>query len=212
MKKKIDWKNEPYSKYPFINLLGRQSQRKKHINGRLKKVDTIDKQIEKLQTERKNHIRQIMLWESDLKSINKVIEQTTKIQKSNDSITLIKVDKYIRGKVRLYGENKWVHIGSKHKKGLLHTDKLIGDMSDDELCDEFRHKLGITVGKGKTRFFSESYMKKRKKRKKEDLELKKEYRQKVEDGTLNQQFGDEKLSDTKSTTSSKGFRHLRKRK
>ena len=39
-----------------------------------------------------------------------------------------------------------------------------------------------------------------------------EYRKKVKEGKLNQQYGDEKLDDTKSTTTSKGYEHLRKRK
>ena len=179
MKNKIDWKNMENIDYPFLNLLGKQSQLNKYIRGRTKKIDEIDKQIIKLQKQKNDHKNQIMIWNGELKKVNKVIEQTTKITKSDESITLYKEDKIVRGSVRLYGKKKWIHIGSKHKKGLLHTDKLIGDMGDDELCGEFRHKLGITVGKGKTRFFSDSYMDKRRKRKKEELELKKEYRKKV---------------------------------
>ena len=212
MKTKTDWKNLKYSDYPFINLLGKQSQRIKHINGRKNKMDKIDKQIHKLKMERVGHLLQVKEWERDLKDINKVIGQMTKIQKSDDSISLVKTDKYIRGCIRLYGVKKWVHIGSINKNGVFHTNKKIGDMSDKQLCDEFRFKLGVNVGGGKTRFFSDSYMKKRRKRKKEELELKKEYRKKVKEGKLNQQYGDEKLSDTKSTTSSKGYGHLRKRK
>ena len=30
-------------------------------------------------------------------------------------------------------------------KGKVHTDKLIGKMSDDELCDEFRYKLSMKI-------------------------------------------------------------------
>ena len=48
MKKKYDWKNMEYRDYPFINLLGKQSQLKKYIRGRTEKMDDIDKQIEKL--------------------------------------------------------------------------------------------------------------------------------------------------------------------
>jgi len=212
MKKKINWKELPYSEYPYINFLGKQSQRVKHIKGRMKKIDEIDKQIGKLQTERKKHKRQLFLWENDLKDINKVIEQTTKVSKSDDSISLVKGKNYIRGKIRLYGENKWVHIGSVNKKGIVNPNKLIGKMSDKELCDEFRHKLGVSVGKGKKRFFSESYMKKQKKKKSEELELKKEYRKKVKEGKQSVYTSEEGKTDSESTTTSKGYEHLRKRK
>ena len=155
MRTKTDWKNLPYSDYPFIKLLGRQSQRIKHINGRMSKMDKIDKQIEKLKNEKVGHFLQVKEWERDLKDINMVIGQMTKIQKSDDSISLVKNDKYIRGCIRLYGEKKWVHIGSVNKNGVFHTNKKIGDMSDKQLCDEFRFKLGVDVGEGKKRFFSD---------------------------------------------------------
>ena len=211
-KPKTDWKNLKYSDYPYINLLGRQSQRIKHINGRKNKMDKIDKQIHKLKMERVGHLLQVKEWERDLKDINKVIGQMTKITKSNDSISLVKTDKYIRGCIRLYGVKKWVHIGTINKNGVLHTNKKIGDMSDKQLCDEFRFKLGVNVGDGKTRFFSDSYMDKRRKRKKEELELKKEYRKKVKEGKQSVYTSEEGKTDSESTTTSKGYEHLRKRK
>ena len=94
-----------YKDYKFINLLGRQSQRMKHVNGRLDKIEEIDEQIMKLNKEKMKHKTQIMLWNSDLRQINQVIEQTTKLQKSNDSITIRKEKTRIRGFVRLYGKN-----------------------------------------------------------------------------------------------------------
>ena len=92
MKNKIDWKNMDYIEYPFLNLLGKQSQLNKYIRGRTKKIDEIDKQIIKLQKQKNDHKNQIMIWNGELKKVNKVIEQTTKIQKSNESITLYKDD------------------------------------------------------------------------------------------------------------------------
>jgi len=210
MKKKYDWKNMKYIEYPFLNLLGKQSQLNKYIKGRTDKMDEIDKQIMKLQEQKKEHKQKIMLWNRDLKEVNKVIEQTTKIQKSDDSITLMKDDKIVRGKVRLYGVNKWIHIGSLHKNGLVNTNKLIGKMTDKELCDEFRYKLGVQVGKGKMRFFSESYMNKIRKNQLETKQLREEFRKKEREGKID--YYTDGGSDTKSTTSSKGYGHLRKRK
>jgi hypothetical protein len=210
MKNKIDWKNMDYIEYPFLNLLGKQSQLNKYIRGRTKKIDEIDKQIIKLQKQKNDHKNQIMIWNGELKKVNKVIEQTTKITKSDESITLYKEDKIVRGSVRLYGKKKWIHIGSKHKKGLLHTDKLIGKMTDKELCDEFRYKLGVKVGKGDMRFFSESYMKKRRKSQQPIVtkQLRDEFRKKEKEGKID--YYTDGGSDTKSTTSSKGLGHLRK--
>ena len=81
----------------------------------------------------------------------------------------------------MYGKLKSIHIGSYHKKGLYHKNKILSDMTNDELCDEFRFKLSKQVSDGKTRFFSDSYMKKRRKRKDEDLRLKKQVRKEMKE-------------------------------
>jgi len=210
MKKKYDWKNMENIDYPFLNLLGKQSQLKKYIHGRTDKMDDIDKQIIKLEKQKKEHKDKIFWWNIELKKVNRVIEQTTKITKSDESITLYKEDKIVRGSVRLYGDKKWIHIGSLHKKGLLHTDKLIGKMTDKELCEEFRYKLGVKVGKGKMRFFSESYLIKRRKSQQPIVtkQLREEFRKKEKEGKID--YYTDGGSDTKSTTSSKGLGHLRK--
>ena len=196
-----------YKDYKFINLLGRQSQRMKHINGRLDKIEEIDKQIMKLNKEKMKHKTQIMLWNSDLRQINQVIKQTTKLQKSNDSITIRKEKTRIRGFVRLYGKLVSIHIGSYNKNGLFHTNKLLKSMTNNELCDEFRYKLGQKVGDNKLRFFSDNYMTKRRKKKKEELELKMEYRKKLKDDKISVFTG----TDTKSSSSVKDMVKLRKR-
>ena len=202
MKKKYDWKNMEYKDYPFLNLLGKQSQLKKYIRGRTDKMDDIDKQIMKLNKLKMEHKQKIMVWNGELKKVNRVVEQTTKLQKSNDSITLMKDTKIVRGKVRLYGENIWIHIGSLHKEGLVHTNKLIGKMTDKELCDEFRYKLGVKVGKGMS-FFSNSWITKRRKEQLETKQLRDEFRKKQKEGKIN--VYTEGGMDTKSTTSSKGM-------
>jgi len=198
-----------YKDYKFINLLGRQSQRMKHIKGREQKIEEIDKQILKLNKQKMKHKNQIMIWNSDLKQINQVIKQTTKLQKSDDSITIRKEKTRIRGFVRLYGKLVSIHIGSYHKKGLFHTDKLLKDMSNGELCDEFRFKLSQKVGDSKMRFFSDSYMKKRRKKQKEKRELREEFRQKEKEGKID--YYTEGGTDTKSSSSVKGMDKLRKK-
>lgn len=210
MKKKYDWKNMEYKDYPFINLLGKQSQLKKYIRGRTEKMDDIDKQIEKLKNKKIEHKVKISSWNRDLKEVNRVIGERTKIEKSDDSITLVKNDKYIRGKVRLYGDNKWVHIGSNDKFGKVNQYKKIGEMSDEELCEEFRYKFGIMVGGSKTRFYSDNFMNKRRKKQIEKQELRKEFRQKEKDGKID--YYTEGGTDTKSTTTSKGMSKQRQRR
>ena len=83
-------------------------------------------------------------------------------------------------------------------------------LDDEELCEEFRYKLGMMVGESKTRFFSENYMKRRRKKQIEKQELRKEFRQKEKDGKID--YYTEGGTDTKSTTSSKGMSKQRQRR
>ena len=165
---KIDWKNLPYEQYPLENLLGRKSRMKQWIVGREEKINLIDvkidklkKNIQKLQDSKYPHQKQINEWEREMKLMSISIGEKTKLEKGNESITLVKEDKVIRGKVSLYGKPRWVHIGSNHIKGLIHTKKLIGKMNDDELCDEFRFKLNQQMKKGKVQVLPERELKKR---------------------------------------------------
>ena len=165
---KIDWKNLPYEQYPLENLLGRKSRMKQWIVGREEKINLIDvkidklkKNIQKLQDSKYPHQKQINEWEREMKLMSISIGEKTKLEKGNESITLVKEDKVIRGKVSLYGKPRWVHIGSKHIKGLVHVNKLIGKMTDDELCDEFRFKLNQQMKKGKVQVLPKRELKKR---------------------------------------------------
>jgi hypothetical protein len=165
---KIDWKNLPYEQYPLENLLGRKSRMKQWIVGREEKINLIDvkidklkKNIQKLQDSKYPHQKQINEWEREMKLMSISIGEKTKLEKGNESITLIKEDKVTRGKVSLYGKPRWVHIGSNHLKGLVHTKKLIGKMTDDELCDEFRFKLNQQMKKGKVQVLPKRELKKR---------------------------------------------------
>ena len=165
---KIDWKNLPYEQYPLENLLGKRSRMENWIEGRIDKINLIDveieklnKMIQKLQDSKYPHHKQINEWEREMKLMNISIGEKTKLTKGNESITLIKEDKVTRGKVSLYGKPRWVHIGSNHLKGLVHVNKLIGKMTDDELCDEFRFKLNQQMKKGKVQVLPERELKKR---------------------------------------------------
>jgi hypothetical protein len=165
---KIDWKNLPYEQYPLENLLGKRSRMENWIEGRIDKINLIDveiekvnKMIQKLQDSKYPHHKQINEWEREMKLMNISIGEKTKLTKGNESITLIKEDKVTRGKVSLYGKPRWVHIGSNHLKGLVHMNKLIGKMTDDELCDEFRFKLNQQMKKGKVQVLPERELKKR---------------------------------------------------
>ena len=149
----IDWKNLSYEEYPLENLLGKRSRMWGWIEGREEKIGKIDKDIEKLKQKiqkledsKSPHWSQIHEWERELKLMNVVINQKSKLtDKGNESITLVKTDKHIRGKVSYFGKPVWCHIGSLHKNGKVHTDKLIGKMSDEQLCDEFRYKLSMKI-------------------------------------------------------------------
>ena len=165
---KIDWKNLPFEQYPLENLLGRRSRMKTWIKGRMEKIHKIDenidklkKDIQKLQDSKYPHQKKIHEWEREIKLMNISIGEKTKLTKGNESITLIKEDKVTRGKVSLYGKPRWVHIGSNHIKGLVHMNKLIGKMTDDELCDEFRFKLNQQMKKGKVQVLPKRELKKR---------------------------------------------------
>ena len=165
---KIDWKNLPYEQYPLENVLGKRSRMENWIEGRIDKINLIDveieklnKMIQKLQDSKYPHHKQINEWEREMKLMSISIGEKTKLEKGNESITLIKEDKVTRGKVSLYGKPRWVHIGSNHLKGLVHTKKLIGKMTDDELCDEFRFKLNQQMKKGKVQVLPKRELKKR---------------------------------------------------
>ncbi len=149
----IDWKNLPFEEYPLENLLGKRSRMWGWIEGREEKLNKVDDEIDKLKMKIQKledskypHLKQINEWDREVKLMNVVISQKSKLtDKGNDSISLVKTDKVIRGKVSYYGQRVWCHIGSLHKNGKVHSDKLIGKMSDDELYDEFRYKLSMKI-------------------------------------------------------------------
>jgi len=150
---KIKWDSLTYDDYDFDQLDKIKNKQINKIKSLQKKIDKIDIEIKKLQKQSKK-LESAKLptqntiddYKSDLDKISLVIDQKSKIfTKKNNTITLINSEKSIRGKISYFGRTVWVHIGSKHKKGLVHKHTLIGSMTNDQLCDEFRYKAKIKI-------------------------------------------------------------------
>ena len=150
---KIKWDSLTYDDYDFDQLDKIKNKQINKIKSLQKKIDKIDIEIKKLQKQSKKlelaklpTQNTIDNYKSDLYKISLVIDQKSKIfTKKNNTITLINSEKSIRGKISYFGRTVWVHIGSKHKKGLVHKHTLIGSMTNDQLCDEFRYKAKIKI-------------------------------------------------------------------
>ena len=150
---KIKWDSLTYDDYDFDQLDKIKNKQINKIKSLQKKIDKIDIEIKKLQKQSKKlelaklpTQNTIDNYKSDLDKISLVIDQKSKIfTKKNNTITLINSEKSIRGKISYFGRTVWVHIGSKHKKGLVHKHTLIGSMTNDQLCDEFRYKAKIKI-------------------------------------------------------------------
>ena len=150
---KIKWDSLTYDDYDFDKLDKIKNKQINKIKSLQKKIDKIDIEIKKLQKQSKKlelaklpTQNTIDNYKSDLDKISLVIDQKSKIfTKKNNTITLINSEKSIRGKISYFGRTVWVHIGSKHKKGLVHKHTLIGSMTNDQLCDEFRYKAKIKI-------------------------------------------------------------------
>ena len=150
---KINWDSLTYDDYDFDQLDKIKNKQINKIITLQKKIDKVDVEIKKLQRQvKKLELAKIPTkntiddYKGDLDKISLVINQKSKIYtKKNNTITLLNSDKSIRGKISYFGKTIWVHIGSKHKKGLVHKHTLIGSMTNDQLCDEFRHKAKIKI-------------------------------------------------------------------
>ena len=150
---KIKWDSLTYDDYDFDQLDKIKNKQINKIKSLQKKIDKIDIEIKKLQKQSKKlelaklpTQNTIDNYKSDLDKISLFINQKSKIfTKKNNTITLINSEKSIRGKISYFGRTVWVHIGSKHKKGLVHKHTLIGSMTNDQLCDEFRYKAKIKI-------------------------------------------------------------------
>ena len=148
-----NWDSITYEDTDFKKLHRLKRTQKEKLSAIKQKISKADKNIEKLQKSinkivatKKRIQDQYSTSLTEMDVIKTAIEEKSKIfTKKNNAITLLRSDKYIRGKISYFGQIIWCHIGSYHKKGLVHKRKKIGDMSIQELCDEFRFKAAVKV-------------------------------------------------------------------
>ena len=141
-RKKIDWVSLDYKDYPLKNLLGKERRLQRMIEkrqGDIQKLqDTIKRDLQKIN-------RDIINIKGDLSNIRKVIQEKSK-EVTNKGIYVLRGDKITRGKVRMMGESKWVHIGSNDViDKFTNTGKTYGKMTDEELIKIIKIKLGKTL-------------------------------------------------------------------
>ena len=130
---KINWDSLSYDDYDLDQLdkvKKKQINKIKTLQNKINKIDIaikkLQNQAEKLELSKIPTINTIDNYKNELNKIILVIEQKSKIfTRNNDTITLINSDKSIRGKITYFGKTIWVHIGSKHKNGLVHKLSLI---------------------------------------------------------------------------------------
>ncbi|MBC8213083.1 MAG: hypothetical protein H8E71_00355 [Candidatus Marinimicrobia bacterium] len=128
-RKKIDWDSLDYKDYPLKNLLGKERRVQRMIEKRKDKIQKLKDSIKKeIQTINRN----IMNLKGDLSDIRKVIVEKSK-DVTNKGIYILRGDKWIRGKVRFMGKDKWVHVGKTSEWG---------SKSDDEIIEKIKEKLG----------------------------------------------------------------------
>ena len=150
---KINWDLLSYDDFDLDRLDKVKKKQLNKIETLQRKLDKIDGLINKLQNQQEKYQLSKLPIESTLENhsieLNKillVIDQKSKIfSKKDDSITLIRSEKSIRGKISYFGKTIWCHIGSNHKNGLVHINKTIGTMTKAQLCDEFRYKVQIKI-------------------------------------------------------------------
>ena len=150
---KINWDLLSYDDFDLDRLDKVKKKQLNKIETLQRKLDKIDGLINKLQNQQEKYQLSKLPIESTLENhsieLNKillVIDQKSKIfSRKDDSITLIRSEKSVRGKISYFGKTIWCHIGSNHKNGLVHKGQTIGTMNKAQLCDEFRYKVQIKI-------------------------------------------------------------------
>ena len=131
---RIKWDEIPYKDYPMNKLLGRERNLQRQI-------ETRNNRIQKLRETIKDDItqinREIMMIKGDLSDVRKIITEKSK-DVTNKGIYILRGDKWVRGKVRMMGTTKWVHVGSTSEWG---------KKSDDEILKKIKDKLGKSLTK-----------------------------------------------------------------
>ena len=145
---KIDWdslyiiekgKKRKLAEYPFKQLSGIESRLQRDIK---KKKEKIQKLKESIKKEIISINRDIMLTKGDLTNVRYMIKEKSK-EFSNEGITILRGGKWVRGKVRIMGKVRWVHIGSADKWG---------KESDEVLYGKIKEKLAKHFSKDRTTF------------------------------------------------------------
>ena len=140
---KIEWETLTYFEkgkenklidYPHKQLVGISSKLRRDIQKKKDKIEALKESI-------KNDIQKITIEMTILKGKKKEVDYVLK-EKSKDitnkGIYILKGDKYVRGKVRVMGKTRWVHIGSITEWG---------NKSDEEIIKKIKEKVGAHLTK-----------------------------------------------------------------
>ena len=140
---KIEWETLTYFEkgkenklidYPHKQLVGISSKLRRDIQKKKDKIEALKESI-------KNDIQKITIEMTILKGKKKevdyVLEEKTK-DITNKGIYILRGDKWVRGKVRVMGKTRWVHIGSISEWG---------NKSDEEIIKKIKEKVGAHLTK-----------------------------------------------------------------
>ena len=140
---KIEWetltliekgKKKKIVDYPHNQLVGISSRLRRTIEKKEAKIEKLKDSIKK---EIQSINREIMLLKGDKRDVDYVLKEKSK-DITNKGIYILKGDKYVRGKVRVMGKTRWVHIGSITEWG---------NKSDEEIIEKIKDKVGAHLTK-----------------------------------------------------------------
>ena len=120
--------------YPHKQLVGISSRLRRDIEKKHKKIEKLKESIQK---EIQTINREIMVLKGDKRDVDYVLKEKSK-DITNKGIYILKGDKYVRGKVRVMGKTRWVHIGSISEWG---------NKSDEEIIKKIKEKVGAHLTK-----------------------------------------------------------------
>ena len=115
--------------YPHIQLVGISSKIRRDIEKKKVKIKALEESIKK---EKQKLNSDILVLRGKKKEVDYVLVEKSK-DETNKGITILRGDKWIRGKVRVMGKSRFVHIGSVNKWG---------NKSDEELYKKIKEKVG----------------------------------------------------------------------
>ena len=115
--------------YPHKQLIGISSKIRRDIQKKKDKIKALEESIKK---DKQKLNSEILILKGKKKEIDYVLTEKTK-DITNKGINILRGDKWIRGKVRVMGKSRFVHIGSVDKWG---------NKSDEELYQKIKEKVG----------------------------------------------------------------------